>query len=80
FRFWATLRTDSSSSNAFSRGIMILDLNPPTQGRITVDGRDLTTIYRSSWLQLLSVSCQDVELMEGTVLDNIRFRRDISEQ
>jgi ATP-binding cassette subfamily B protein len=26
------------------------------------------------------VSGQDVELMEGTVLDNIRFRRDISEQ
>ncbi|MBY5334372.1 ABC transporter ATP-binding protein [Rhizobium leguminosarum] len=75
-----TALTGPSGSGKTTILNMILDLNPPTQGWITVDGRDLTTIDRSSWLQLLSVSGQDVELMEGTVLDNIRFRRDISEQ
>ncbi|WP_184328124.1 ABC transporter ATP-binding protein [Rhizobium sp. BK529] len=59
---------------------MVLDLIQPTEGRITVDGKDLSTIERSSWLRQLSVSGQDVELMEGTVLDNIRFRREISEE
>jgi ATP-binding cassette subfamily B protein/subfamily B ATP-binding cassette protein MsbA len=75
-----TALTGPSGSGKTTILNMILDLNPPTRGLITVDGRDLTTIDRSSWLQLLSVSGQDVELMEGTVLDNIRFRRDISEQ
>ncbi|MGV4794745.1 ATP-binding cassette domain-containing protein [Rhizobium sp. F40D2] len=75
-----TALTGPSGSGKTTILNMILDLSRPTQGRITVDGRDLATIDRSSWLQLLSVSGQDVELMEGTVLDNIRFRRDISEE
>ncbi|RUM23168.1 ABC transporter ATP-binding protein [Rhizobium vallis] len=75
-----TALTGPSGSGKTTILNMILDLNPPTQGMITVDGRDLTTIDRASWLQLLSVSGQDVELMEGTVLDNIRFRRDIPDE
>ena len=75
-----TALTGPSGSGKTTILNMILDLNRPTQGVITVDGRDLTSIDRSSWLQLLSVSGQDVELMEGTVLDNIRFRRDIPEE
>ena len=59
---------------------MVLDLIQPTEGRITLDGKDLSTIERSSWLRQLAVSGQDVELMEGSVLDNIRFRREISEE
>lgn len=75
-----TALTGPSGSGKTTILNMILDLNRPTQGVITVDGRDLTSIDRSSWLQLLSVSGQDVELMEGTVLDNIRFRRDIPDE
>ncbi|MBA5805881.1 ABC transporter ATP-binding protein [Rhizobium changzhiense] len=75
-----TALTGPSGSGKTTILNMILDLNRPTQGMITVDGRDLATIDHSSWLQLLSVSGQDVELMEGTVFDNIRFRRDISEE
>ena len=75
-----TALTGPSGSGKTTILNMILDLNRPTQGMITVDGRDLATIDHSSWLHLLSVSGQDVELMEGTVLDNIRFRRDISEE
>lgn len=75
-----TALTGPSGSGKTTILNMILDLNPPTQGMITVDGRDLASIDRPSWLQLLSVSGQDVELMEGTVLDNIRFRRDIPDE
>ncbi|WP_064695388.1 ABC transporter ATP-binding protein [Rhizobium aegyptiacum] len=75
-----TALTGPSGSGKTTILNMILDLNRPTRGMITIDGRDLATLDRTSWLHLLSVSGQDVELMEGTVFDNIRFRRDISEQ
>ncbi|MBY3594497.1 ABC transporter ATP-binding protein [Rhizobium bangladeshense] len=75
-----TALTGPSGSGKTTILNMILDLIQPTRGLITIDGRNLATLDRSSWLQLLSVSGQDVELMEGTVYDNIRFRRDISEQ
>ncbi|MBB3659311.1 ATP-binding cassette subfamily B protein/subfamily B ATP-binding cassette protein MsbA [Rhizobium sp. BK650] len=75
-----TALTGPSGSGKTTILNMLLDLIQPTEGRITVDGKDLSTIERSSWQRLLSVSGQDVELMEGTVLDNIRFRREISEQ
>ncbi|MFS2177400.1 ABC transporter ATP-binding protein [Rhizobium pisi] len=76
----STALTGPSGSGKTTILNMILDLNRPTQGTITVDGRDLAATDHSSWLQLLSVSGQDVELMEGTVLDNIRFRRDIPDE
>lgn len=75
-----TALTGPSGSGKTTILNMLLDLIQPSEGRITFDGRDLSTIERSSWLRLFSVSGQDVELMEGTVLDNIRFRREISEE
>lgn len=75
-----TALTGPSGSGKTTILNMLLDLIQPSEGRITLDGKDLSTIERSSWLRQLSVSGQDVELMEGTVLDNIRFRREISEE
>ncbi|MBW9055890.1 ABC transporter ATP-binding protein [Rhizobium mesosinicum] len=75
-----TALTGPSGSGKTTILNMLLDLIQPSKGRITIDGKDLSAIERSSWLRLLSVSGQDVELMEGTVLDNIRFRREISEE
>ena len=75
-----TALTGPSGSGKTTILNMLLDLIQPSEGRITFDGKDLSTIERSSWLRQLSVSGQDVELMEGTVLDNIRFRREISEE
>ncbi|MGO4197780.1 ABC transporter ATP-binding protein [Rhizobium sp. YAF28] len=75
-----TALTGPSGSGKTTILNMLLDLIQPSEGRITFDGRDLSTIERSSWLRLFSISGQDVELMEGTVLDNIRFRREISEE
>ncbi|ANK86839.1 MULTISPECIES: ABC transporter ATP-binding protein [Rhizobium] len=75
-----TALTGPSGSGKTTIINMLLDLIQPTEGRITIDGKDLSTIERSSWLRLLAVSGQDVELMDGSVLDNIRFRRDILEE
>ncbi|MCU0972655.1 MAG: ABC transporter ATP-binding protein/permease [Burkholderiales bacterium] len=52
---------------------LLLRLYEPTAGSITVDGVPLDEIRRSDWLALLAVAGQDVDLVEGTVMDNIRM-------
>jgi len=54
---------------------LLLRLYEPASGRILIDGIDLLTIDRSSWLDRLSVAGQDVGLVEGTVEQNIRLAR-----
>ncbi|WP_167620186.1 ABC transporter ATP-binding protein [Paracoccus ravus] len=54
---------------------LLLRLYQPDSGRILVDGVDLASIPRQLWLRRLSVAGQDVELIEGTVAENIRFGR-----
>ncbi|WPP41605.1 ABC transporter ATP-binding protein [Paenibacillus hunanensis] len=45
------------------------------QGQITVDGKDIRTLRRSSLRQHMAFVLQDSFLFEGTVLDNIRYGR-----
>lgn len=52
---------------------LLLRLYAVTSGRITVDGVSLSELKRSDWLGLLAVAGQDVDLVEGSVLDNIRM-------
>ncbi|WEX74945.1 ABC transporter ATP-binding protein/permease [Sinorhizobium numidicum] len=59
---------------------LILRLAEPTSGSIVVDGTSLQNIQRSSWLQQLAIAGQDVELMEGTVRENILFYRDFPDE
>ena len=54
---------------------LLLRLYEPEAGRILVDGVDLLTIDRRSWLDRVAVAGQDVELIEGTVEQNIRLAR-----
>lgn len=54
---------------------LLLRLYQPDRGVITVDGVPLNQILRSDWLAMLAVSGQDVELVEGTIADNIRMAR-----
>jgi ABC-type multidrug transport system fused ATPase/permease subunit len=42
-------------------------------GAVLVDGTRLETLRRKSWLGLLGAAGQDIDLVEGTVLDNIRL-------
>ncbi len=52
---------------------LLLRLYQPTEGRILVDGVPLDEISRTDWLGLLAIAGQDVDLVEGTVIDNIRM-------
>lgn len=54
---------------------LLLRLYQPQAGSITVDGVPLDALRRSDWLGLLTVAGQDVELVEGTVLENILMAR-----
>jgi ABC-type multidrug transport system fused ATPase/permease subunit len=52
---------------------LILRLYEPDVGRVTVDGVDVNTYTRQSWLDRIGIAGQDVELIDGTVLENVRF-------
>ncbi|MCP5432739.1 MAG: ABC transporter ATP-binding protein [Alphaproteobacteria bacterium] len=59
---------------------LLLRLYRPQEGRILVGEAGLDEISRRDWLGHLAVAGQDVELIEGTVIDNIRMaRHDASE-
>ncbi|WP_150290576.1 ABC transporter ATP-binding protein [Sphingobium estronivorans] len=60
---------------------LLLRLYAPVSGEIRVDGVRLDDCRRTEWLGMLSVAGQDVDLIEGTVVDNIRMaREDASEE
>lgn len=52
---------------------LLLRLYQPSSGSILVDGRDLAALRRDDWLAGLGVAGQDVDLVEGTVIENIRM-------
>ena len=54
---------------------LLLRLYEPESGRITVDGVDLPHLTRESWLGTVAIAGQDVELVEGTVAQNIRLAK-----
>lgn len=45
----------------------------PTEGRITVDGKDLRHVTVESWYRQLALVPQETILFGGTILDNIRY-------
>lgn len=54
---------------------LLLRLYDPDLGSIKVDDMELNAISRRDWLGQLAVAGQDVELIEGTIADNIRMAR-----
>ena len=52
---------------------LLLRLYQPSSGTIWVDDMPLEEVRRTDWLKLLAVAGQDVDLIEGTVIDNIRM-------
>ena len=54
---------------------LLLRLYCPDRGRIVVDGVSLAELRRDDWLRLLAVAGQDIDLVEGTIEDNIRMAR-----
>ncbi len=45
----------------------------PTEGRLTIDGRDLRDVTLESWYQQIALVPQETILFGGTILDNIRY-------
>ena len=54
---------------------LLLRLMEPDTGQILVDGVNLQDIRIGDWLRATTVTGQDVELMEGTVRENILMMR-----
>jgi ABC-type multidrug transport system fused ATPase/permease subunit len=54
---------------------LLARLHAPDTGRITVDGVCLNEISRSSWSRHAAFAGQDVELIEGSIFENVRLRR-----
>jgi subfamily B ATP-binding cassette protein MsbA len=52
---------------------LLLRLYEPSAGVILVDGQPLPDLRRDDWLGLIGAAGQDVDLVEGTVIDNIRM-------
>lgn len=52
---------------------LLLRLYQPSSGTIRVDDLPMEDLRRTDWLRLLAVAGQDVDLIEGTVIDNIRM-------
>lgn len=45
----------------------------PTEGRITIDGKDLRDVAVESWYRQIALVPQETILFGGTILDNIRY-------
>jgi subfamily B ATP-binding cassette protein MsbA len=54
---------------------LLLRLYEPDQGRLTVGDTPLASVRRADWLGQIAVAGQDIDLVEGTVRDNVRMAR-----
>ena len=54
---------------------LVTAFNRPTEGRILVDGMDLTTLRLRDYRSRLGLVLQDNFLFDGSILENIRFSR-----
>ncbi|MFC1624228.1 ABC transporter ATP-binding protein [Candidatus Omnitrophota bacterium] len=63
----------SSGSGKTTMVNLLIRLFEPTKGEILVDGRDLRTYTRSSWLKKIGFVSQDTFIFHASVRDNITF-------
>jgi len=59
---------------------LLLRLRAPDQGRYLVNGRDAAEFAARDWARLVSFLPQQPKLIAGTVAENIRFLRDVTDQ
>jgi ATP-binding cassette subfamily B protein len=59
---------------------LLLRLREPTSGRVLADGRDLTRLSRDGWHDRVTFVPQEPRLFSGTVMENIRFFRDVDDE
>ncbi len=54
---------------------LLLRFYDPQSGEIRVDGRPLESVKPEDWLGRISVSGQDIELIDGSIVENIKIGR-----
>lgn len=70
-----TALVGSSGSGKSTTIGLVMAFHRPTQGRVVVDGRDLSTLRLRDYRAHLGVVMQDNFLFDGTIRDNIAFGR-----
>ena len=76
-----TALVGSSGSGKSTTSGLIAAFHTPTEGRILVDGVDLSTVRLESYRTQLGVVLQESFLFDGTIRDNVVFSRpDASEE
>ena len=57
---------------------MVMGFNQPQQGRVLIDGQDLSTLKLSDYRRYLGVVMQENFLFDGTIADNICYAKPTS--
>jgi ABC-type multidrug transport system fused ATPase/permease subunit len=70
-----TALVGSSGSGKSTLMSLVMAFNRPTEGRVMLDGRDLSTLRLRDYRSRLGIVLQDNFLFDGTIADNIRFSR-----
>jgi len=70
-----TALVGSSGSGKSTLISLVMAFNRPQQGRVLVDGRDLTTVPLHDYRGNLGVVLQDNFLFDGTIAENIAYAR-----
>jgi ABC-type multidrug transport system fused ATPase/permease subunit len=70
-----TALVGSSGSGKSTLISLVMAFNRPQQGRVLVDGRDLTTVPLHDFRGNLGVVLQDNFLFDGTIAENIAYAR-----
>ena len=70
-----TALVGSSGSGKSTLIGLVMAFNRPSQGRVLIDGKDLTTLRLRDYRSFLGVVLQDNFLFDGTVADNIRYSK-----
>ena len=65
--------TGASGSGKTSLVLLILRLYEPTEGRILIDGHDVSMIRLTSLRKHVSLVPQETAIFSGTIADNIRY-------
>jgi subfamily B ATP-binding cassette protein MsbA len=71
----STALIGSSGSGKSTVVNLLCRLLDPASGTIRVDGRPLSTIKVRDWLTLIAIAGQDLDLIDGTIGENIAFSR-----
>jgi ABC-type multidrug transport system fused ATPase/permease subunit len=75
-----TVLVGASGSGKTTIVNLLLRLYRADEGVIKIDGQSLEDVRRAEWLGQLAIAGQDVDLIEGTIIDNVRMANESASQ